>query len=124
MPAPVNAAGAPARVATLEELCDVVRTKNAGPFLFTLDLIFRRREDYEAVKAGGQLDRRAIAAAYGVPEDEVVAVEHADGILAVKATLRRRHAAGAPGDSDCYGMSQEAPVLGLQVHVGPEQSRG
>ena len=33
--------------------------------------------------------------------------------LAVKATLRRLVASGAPGDTDIYGAQQHAPLLGI-----------
>ena len=34
----------------LEDLCSVLRSKNAGPYLITLDLIFKERSAYETVK--------------------------------------------------------------------------
>ena len=37
----------------LREIAKVVRSKNAGPFEITLDIIFKSREDFDAVKKSG-----------------------------------------------------------------------
>jgi hypothetical protein len=95
----------------LEDLCTVLRSKNAGPFLITLDLIFRDRSVYEAVAERKAITKELIAERYGLSADDVVAVEYIDRLNAVKATYKRRRPAGRPGDPDCYGMSQEGPLL-------------
>ena len=95
----------------LEELCSVLRTKNAGPFLITLDLIFKERPVYQVVKAKDLITREAVARMYGIPLQDVALVEYIDDVKAVKATYKRRLPAGSPGDPDCYGMNQEAPML-------------
>ena len=101
----------------MNELCSIVRTKNAGPFLFTLDIVFKERPVYEAVKAHGLLSREVVAAAYGVPIEEVVVFETFDNVMAVKATLRRKTRAASPGDSDVYAMNQEVPALTIRFPI-------
>ena len=101
----------------MNELCNIVRTKNAGPFLFTLDIVFRERDVYEAVKKHGLLSREIVAAAYGVPIEEVVVFETFDNVMAVKATLKRKIRAASPGDSDVYEMTQEVPALTIRFPV-------
>ena len=95
----------------LEDLCSVLRSKNAGPFLITLDMIFRDRKAFEAVASRKLITKDLIAERYRLAVDDVVAVEYIDGLNAVKATYKRRLAAGRPGDPDCFGMSQEGPLL-------------
>jgi Domain of unknown function (DUF4387) len=89
----------------------VLRSKNAGPFLITLDIIFRERKDYLAVAARKAISKNLVAERYGLSVEDIVAVEYIDGLNAVKATYKRRLPAGRPGDPDCYGMSQEGPML-------------
>lgn len=101
----------------LSELCNVVRTKNAGPFFFAVDIMFKSQEVYEAVKQHGLLSREIVAAAYGVPIDDVVVFQTCDHIKSMKATIRRRKVAGSPGDSDVYAMNQEVPVLAIRLPV-------
>jgi Domain of unknown function (DUF4387) len=97
------------------ELCVVVRTKNAGPFLFALDLMFRDAGVYHAVKRQGLVNRETIARAYGVTETAVVNFEYYDEVFAIKAVLRRPFVAGSPGDPDCYSMNQEVPALRIRL---------
>ena len=101
----------------MNELCNIVRTKNAGPFLFTLDIVFKERAVYESVKQHGLLSREVVAAAYGVPVEEVVVFETFDNVIAMKATLRRKIRAASPGDPDVYAMNQEVPALTIRFPV-------
>ena len=98
----------------MNELCNIVRTKNAGPFLFTLDIVFKHRQVYEAVKTHRLLTRELLASAYGVTTDEVVVFETFDNVMAMKATFRRKIVAASPGDSDVYAMNQEVPALQIR----------
>jgi hypothetical protein len=97
----------------LEDMCTVLRSKNAGPFLITLDMIFKDRGVYEVIAARKAITKELVADRYGLSVDDVVAVEYIDGLSAVKATYKRRLPAGRPGDPDCYGMSQEGPLLDI-----------
>ncbi len=103
------------RTAPLAEVAQVVRSKNAGPFLLTLDVVFRGAEPYRACKRAAVFTRETIAALYGVPVARVAAVIHYDPAHAVKVTLHRAVASGGPGDSDVYGSQQHAPLLEMQV---------
>jgi len=98
----------------LEDLCTVLRSKNAGPFLITLDMIFKDREVYKIIADRRSITKALIAERYSLDVDDVVAVEYIDGLNAVKATYKRRLPAGRPGDPDCYGMAQEGPLLDIQ----------
>jgi Domain of unknown function (DUF4387) len=95
----------------LEDLCAVLRSKNAGPFLITLDMIFKNPAAYQAVKAARLISEELVAERYRIPPGDVVAIEYIDALNAVKASYKRRFPAGSAGDSDCYGMNQEAPML-------------
>src|ERR687898_806867 len=99
----------------LSDLCNILRTKNAGPFLFTLDIVFKDRGVYEAVKTHRLLTRELIAAVYGVAVESVTVFESFDNINAFKATIRRLRVAGAPGDSDVYAKNQEVPALTIRL---------
>ena len=101
--------------ATLEELCDVVRTKNAGPYLFALDLIFSDPAVYARVKSEELLTSDIIAAAFNIPREQIVGFEFYDDVAAIKTAIRRPRVSGAPGDGDCYAMNQEVPALGIRI---------
>lgn len=97
------------------EACSVIRTKNAGPFIFTCDIMFRDEAAYRSALASGALSRQTVAEAYGISADEVLVFETCDDLFAIKASIKRRRPSGAPGDSDCYAMNQEGPLLRLMI---------
>ena len=99
----------------LATLAKVIRSKNAGPFQLTIDLLFRSPDEYELVKRSETLTRESIAAAYQIELEDVRGVYFWNTALAVKITLARTASAGAPGDNDCYGAQQHAPLLAFMV---------
>ncbi|MGE5528474.1 MAG: DUF4387 domain-containing protein [Patescibacteria group bacterium] len=99
----------------LAELLDVVRSKNAGPYELTFDLIFRRAADYRRIKAGGLIDEALVAGLYRLERRDVLGIHYYDPASAVKVTIRRSRAAGDPGETDVYGAQQHAPWLTLEI---------
>ncbi len=95
------------------EAAVVVRSKNSGPFELTLDIMFKDRGYFDLFKERRIITAARIARLYGVPRSDVLKVIYFEPSLAVKATLRRLVASGAPGDTDIYGAQQHAPLLGI-----------
>ena len=95
----------------LEDLCNVLRSKNAGPFRVSIDIMFREPRDYRNVVDRKLLTKEIVAQACGIPVEDVTHFETFDNVSAIKATIKRKIASGSPGDSDCYGMNQEGPLL-------------
>lgn len=102
----------------LADLADVVRSKNAGIHYVTVDVMFRERETYEAVKETGALSRAVVADRYGLDPSAVRFFTY-DAGLAFKATLPRDHPAGSPRDRDLYGAQQHVPLLDVEIPVDP-----
>ena len=71
---------------SLEDLCSVLRSKNAGPYLISLDRIFKDRSTYEIIRREGLITRDLVAERYGIPIEDVVVIEHIDVLNAVKVT--------------------------------------
>ena len=99
----------------LTRLARIIRSKNAGPFELTLDVLFRTARGLRHVQARNVFTRRRIARLYRVPVDDVLGILFFPPAHAVKITLKRRIPSGAPGDSDIYGAQQHAPLLTLRV---------
>ncbi|WP_255197810.1 DUF4387 domain-containing protein [Halorarius litoreus] len=100
----------------LGDLADVVRSKNAGIHYITVDVMFRDRATFEAVRDAGVLSAATVADRYGLATEDVRFFVYEPG-LAFKATLPREHVAGSPGDPDLYGAQQHAPLLDVEVPV-------
>lgn len=94
----------------------VLRSKNAGPFTLTFDIVLDNADDFARVLGG--LDRETVARAYAVPPEDVTAISSLARLNAVKICIRRRRPAGHPGDPDCYGMNQEEPLARLLRDIG------
>jgi len=100
----------------LIDMATLVRSKNAGPFLLTLDIVFRDRESYEAVVRSGVLSAQSVAAMYSVPSADVQFYLCPE-INALKATFPRAVGSGDPLDTDVYGAQQVGPLMNLEVPV-------
>lgn len=99
------------------DVAKVVRSKNAGPFELTLDIIFKTPADYAAAKERKLIDAGLIARLYHIPEAEVKKVIYFDPALAVKILMVRRTVSGSPGDTDVYGAQQHGPLLGMELDL-------
>lgn len=95
------------------QVAKVVRSKNAGPFELTLDILFKRRTDFDYARRRKIISKRRIAGLYRIPESDVLRIIYFAPADAIKITLRRRVPSGVPGDSDIYGAQQHAPLLAL-----------
>jgi hypothetical protein len=102
---------------TLRNTAKVIRSKNAGPYELTLDVIFPGETEYRACREQGVISRQRIAAIYGLTEDEVNEPIFFDAARAVKVTMRRVIVSGSPGDRDVYGAQQHAPLLEFEIDV-------
>lgn len=101
------------------ERTKVLRSKNAGPFVITLDVIFGTQSDFEIVRRA--ISPALLATAYAVSEEDVVGIDFVPQLKAMKASFRRRLPSGHPGDSDCYGMNQEQPLATLLQQLDIER---
>jgi hypothetical protein len=99
---------------TLLKLAKVCKSKNAGPFEVTLDLIFESREIFDRVAASGVLTPELFARLYKVKPEDVLLTPYPPA-LAFKATLPRHISSGDVGDTDVYGAQQHAPLLSVDI---------
>ena len=98
----------------LRNLAKVIRSKNAGALLLTLDIIFDDEKIYKHVCDSQVLTPRKFAALYNVSDNEVAVIPF-DVALAIKITLPRAIPAGSLGDSDVYGAQQHAPLMDIEI---------
>ena len=98
----------------LQDIAQVIRSKNAGPRKLTLDVMFADDADYRRVASSGVLNASRIAALYGLAAQEVAVIEYPLG-RAIKITMPRRLTSGDPGDRDVYGAQQHTPLLGIEL---------
>src|SRR3954467_70247 len=100
--------------ATIADLAVLVRSKNAGPFWLTIDIMFDDPEKYRRVRDSDIVNRAAVAAMFRRDPAEIIVVNH-DAALAIKVSFPRPQSSGSKYDSDVYGGQQYAPLLSLPV---------
>ena len=108
------------KTVSITDVAAVIRSKNAGPYELTLDIMFRNEADYRYVRELGFFTRELLAGLYGISADKIIDVIHFDPASAVKCTMVRPLVSGAPGDADIYGAQQHAPLLKLMIPVRDE----
>lgn len=98
----------------IRDIAQVCKSKNAGPFEITIDVVFENPETFEKVKATGILGPDLFARLYHVDPAQVLFTVYEAG-YAFKATLPRRIPSGDVGDTDVYGAQQHAPLLDVEI---------
>jgi hypothetical protein len=99
---------------TIAELCSLVRSKNAGPFVLTFDLMFTDQISYERVRRTRPVTKTLLAHIYQQKEEDITLVYH-DQARAIKASFPRPVFQGELRDSDCYGGQQYVPLMSIIV---------
>lgn len=105
---------------TLGDIASVVRSKNAGPFELTLDVIFEDADLYYAVKKSGILTPAVIAKLYKLKVDDIIWCGFFDQALGFKATIPRVRngkpiASGGFMEDDVHGSQKHLPLMDLPL---------
>lgn len=109
-----------AETRALREVATIVRSKNAGPFRITFDVIFPDDATYRAACRSGALSPERVAERFGVDVADITHHVEFAAARAIKVTMRRPVSAGSPGDTDVYGCQQHVPLLDVRIPVdGP-----
>ena len=98
----------------LMDVASLIRSKNAGPFVLTFDVMFSTEEDFRAVERSGALTREAFAALYRQPVERV-RMFSCPNALAFKFSIPRPVTQGDLGDGHMHGGQQHAPLMYLPV---------
>lgn len=98
-------------------LARVIRSKNAGPYELVLDILFKTRQDYLAIKESAQITPELIAGLYHITPQSIHRIIWFDPANAVKIVIPRDVISGSVGDNDVYGAQQHAPLLNITINI-------
>jgi hypothetical protein len=101
----------------LADLASVIRSKNAGPFVLTLDVFFKDREAFQKVREAGVITKASLADLYRVSEDEILELTFFEPAEALKISIKRWVSSAAPGDTDVFGAQQHVPLMSLRFEL-------
>ena len=100
------------RVPRLTEVFRLVRSKDAGPFMLTIDLFCHDAAAYRRVLDAGILTAETFAELYGVAAADVE-LHLAEAIHAIKVSFPRPVASGELADADITGGQQYGALVEL-----------
>jgi len=96
------------------DVARVIRSKNAGPFELTMDIVLKDRATFNNFRKKRVLTEEKVASLFCIGLDDISGIIYFEPANAVKITIKRPLPSGTPGDSDIYGAQQHAPLLDLE----------
>lgn len=99
---------------TLYDYAEVIRSKNAGPFTLTIDLMFNGVARFTKAFDFLSAKKSVIAGLYNVREEDVL-VYRLTNANTVKITLPRPISSGGLNDLDVYGSQQHFPLADMKI---------
>ena len=99
---------------TLDEIADLVRAKNAGPFWLTLDVFLPDDAAFERVRASDVVNPERIAALYRTASD-AVRIYPMPALRAIKISFPRPVTQGSFADRDMHSGQQHVLLAAIVV---------
>jgi hypothetical protein len=97
----------------LADMAKLIRSKNAGPFELTIDIMFEDQASYVKVKNSKRLNPAFISDLYQTKTSDIT-VEYFDAAYAIKISFPRPVVSGSFKDSDVFGGQQYGPLVDLE----------
>jgi len=101
----------------LLDITEVIRSKNAGPYEITFDVIFKDFDTYRKVADAGIFNADDFANLYSIDKSDVIDVINFDPAKAIKITIVRPLCSGNLGESDVYGAQQHGPLFDMEFDL-------
>lgn len=101
----------------LKDVANVIRSKNAGPYELTLDVLLKEDAMFTKLKQADIINAKTIADLYCIPESDVLSIVYFPNARAIKATIVRPLPSGAMGERDVYGAQQHAPLVNFEFEL-------
>lgn len=101
----------------INDVTNVIRSKNSGPYELTMDIIFSDPEVYKKVCDSNQINEDLICDLYKIKKDDIINIINFLPANAIKITIKRPLCSGDIGETDVYGAQQHAPLFGIVLNV-------
>lgn len=101
----------------LTDIAGVIRSKNAGPYQLTFDIIFDDEDLFNRTVNGGSFNSKEMARIFDIAEEKILGIHPYPPANAIKITIERNYSSGSLKDTDVYGAQQHAPLLDLEVKL-------
>jgi hypothetical protein len=101
-------------MATVQELAQYVRSKNAGPFWVTLEIFCDNDDSYNTIKNSPNITKNRVAEIYGV-DSEKTKVFYVDNIRVIKFSFPRALPSGHKYENDMHAGQQYIRLAETEV---------
>ena len=101
----------------LKDVANVIRSKNAGPYELTLDVLLKDESIFTKLRQADIINKETIARLYRIPVADVLSIVYFPNARAIKATIVRPLPSGAMGERDVYGAQQHAPLVNFEFEL-------
>lgn len=98
----------------LWRLARLIRSKNAGPFELTFDIMFDDEAGFDRLLAADLITKDLVADLYGTPVEDIGIFVHRQA-LAVKISIPRPFPSGHQRDTDLFGGQFHSPLVTLDI---------
>ncbi len=102
---------------TIRDCTTTFRTRNAGAFLVSVNIVFTTPELHRQWRDSGVINPESVASRMKVDPDVVRIIDY-PAASAIKITIPRRTVAGDPQDTDLDSAAQFVPLLDLELPAG------
>lgn len=96
----------------------VIRSKNAGPFEITIDVLFEEKEKYNYFKQNNLINKELIKEIYQIEEEQIHHLVYFDNANGIKITIARKVSSGTINDRDVYGAQQASLLQEYEFNLG------
>ncbi|MES3021510.1 MAG: DUF4387 family protein [Pseudomonadota bacterium] len=101
-------------MATIQQVCRHIRSKNAGPFWVTIDFFFNGKSNFERYHDRPALSAAAIGAAFGV-DPAMVRHYPVPELNVLKVSYPRANVQGGVEERDMHCGQQYVRLLGIEL---------
>lgn len=103
-----------ANTVELGSIAKLIRSKNAGPWMLTIDVMLPDEATYRRVLHSGVLSAETVGRLLGIDPAAIEIYEY-EPASTVKLSFPRTHPNGDPADTDVFGGQQFAPLFSLPI---------
>jgi hypothetical protein len=101
---------------TIRDVAQYVRSKNAGPFWVTIDLMCADMATYRELSRSNAVSVQSIAKLYGVAAESIQTF-HIPTLRMIKISFPRLVPQGSARDRDCHAGQTFVPLLSVPVDI-------
>jgi len=95
-------------------MAKIIRSKNAGPFVITFDIMFETEEEYNLVVESNVISVERFSKLFNTPVEKIQ-LFYAKNAYAIKISMPRPYFQGDLEDGDNYAGQQYPPLIDIEI---------